>query len=69
MAINVSIQYNGEFLPDIILLTLGHYHRGTRLHVMKRFCLCSLCSHLNVFTFSPSDYYRILGDAQKVWMR
>ena len=52
MAINVSVQYNGGFLPDIMLLTLCYYHRGTRLNAMKRFCLCSrLCSHLNVLTF------------------
>ena len=29
MAINVSVQYNGGFLPDIILLTQCCYHRGT----------------------------------------
>ena len=28
MAINVSVQYNDGFLPDIILLTLCYYHRG-----------------------------------------
>ena len=37
----VNAQHNGEFLPDIILLTQCYYHRGTRLNVMKRFCLCS----------------------------
>ena len=42
MAINVSVQYNSELLPDIILLTQGDCHRGTRFNVMKRFCLCSL---------------------------
>ena len=43
MTINVSVQYNGGFLPDIILLTQGYnYHRGTRLNAMKRFSLCSL---------------------------
>ena len=42
MAINVSVQYNGGLLPDIILLTQCYYHRGTRLNVMKRFCICSL---------------------------
>ena len=26
--INVSVQHNGGLLPDIILLTQGHYHRG-----------------------------------------
>ena len=42
MAINVSVQYNGGLLPDIILLTQCYYHRGTRLDVMKRFWICSL---------------------------
>ena len=38
MAINVSVQYNGVFLLDMILLTqCCYYHRGTRLNVMKRF--------------------------------
>ena len=46
MAINVSVQYNGGLLPDIILLTQCYYHRGTRLNAMKRFCICSLLSHL-----------------------
>ena len=39
MAINVSVQYNGGLLPDIILLTQCYFHRGTRLNVMKRFCI------------------------------
>ena len=35
MAINIiSVQYNGGFLDDIILLTQGYYHRGTRLYIM-----------------------------------
>ena len=42
MAINVSVQYNGGLLPDIILLTQCYYHRGTPLNAMKRFCICSL---------------------------
>ena len=29
MAININVQHNGGFLPDIILLTQGYYHRGT----------------------------------------
>ena len=37
MAINVSVQYNGGFLPDIILLTECYHHRGTRLNAMRRF--------------------------------
>ena len=36
MAIDVvSVQYNGGLLPVIIMLTLCHYHRGTRLNAMK----------------------------------
>ena len=31
------VQYNGVFLPDIILLTQCYYRRGTRLNAMKRF--------------------------------
>ena len=43
MAINVSVQYNGGLLPDIILLTQCYFHRGTRLNAMKSFfCICSL---------------------------
>ena len=39
MAINVSVQYNGVLLPDIILLTQCYYHidRLTRLNAMKWF--------------------------------
>ena len=37
MAIDVSVQHNGGFLPGIILLTQCYYHRGTRLNTMKRF--------------------------------
>ena len=39
MAINVNVQYNGGFLPDIILLTQCYLHRGTCLNAMKRFCI------------------------------
>ena len=53
MAINVSVQYNSGLLPDIILLAQCYYHRGTRFNAMKRFCICSLWSHLNVLTFPP----------------
>ena len=34
MVINVSVRYNGGFLPDIILLSQGYYHWGTRLNTM-----------------------------------
>ena len=39
MATNVSVQQNGVFFPDIILLTQCYYHRGTRLNAMKRSCI------------------------------
>ena len=42
MAINVNVQYNGGFLPDIMLWTQCYLHRGTCLNAMKRFCICSL---------------------------
>ena len=35
MAISASVQYNGGFLPDIILLTQCYFHRGTRLIAME----------------------------------
>ena len=36
MVINISLQYNGGFLPDIILLTQDYYHWGTpvKCHVL-----------------------------------
>ena len=37
MTINISVQNNFGFLPDMILLALYYYHRGTRLNVIKRF--------------------------------
>ena len=40
--LNVNVQYDGGFLPDIILLTQSYLHRGTCLNAMKRFCICSL---------------------------
>ena len=39
MAINVNVQYNGGFFPDIILWTQCYLHRGTCLNAMKRFCI------------------------------
>ena len=47
MAINVSIQYNGGLLPDIILLTQCYLHRGTHINAMKKFCICSLFKSLS----------------------
>ena len=34
MVINISVQYNGGRLPDIILLTQGYLQWGTRLNTM-----------------------------------
>ena len=34
LVINISVQYNGGLLPDIILLTQGYYQWGTRLNAM-----------------------------------
>ena len=42
MAVNVNVQHNGGLLPDIILLSLCYFHRGTRLNAMERFCICYL---------------------------
>ena len=42
MVINISVQYNGGLLPDIILLTQCFLHRGTCLNTMKIICICSL---------------------------
>ena len=54
MAINVvSLQHNGGFVPGTIILFTQCYHGGTRLNAMKRFCICSLRSHLNALTFFP----------------
>ena len=41
MAINVSIQYNGGLLPDIILLTQRYFHQVTRLNAMKKFLIAA----------------------------
>ena len=32
--VNISVQYNGGLLPDIILLAQGYCHWGTRLNTM-----------------------------------
>ena len=39
MVINISVQYNGGLLPDIILLTQGYYQWGTRLIPSSGFVL------------------------------
>ena len=37
MAINISVEYIGGPLPDIILLTQGYYHQGTRCNAKNWF--------------------------------
>ena len=55
MTINIiTVQYNGGFLSDIILLTLCYYFSGTRLNPMKKLCPYSQCPHQNVLIFPPS---------------
>ena len=34
MVINISVQYNGGLLLDIILLTQGYHQWGTRLNTI-----------------------------------
>ena len=34
---DLSVQYNGGLLPDIILLTQSYFNRGTRLNALKSF--------------------------------
>ena len=63
MEINVSVQYNnGGLLPDIILSTrCTIITLGNPFDTMKRFCLYSQCSHLNLLDTLPLEV-----DAQKV---
>ena len=62
MAINVSASDSGGFPPDIILLTLCYYRRGTRLDAINIFCSYSLSSHLNVLTHPPPDWVGVQKD-------
>ena len=36
MVINTSVQFNGGFLPNTILLTQGYLHRDIRLNTTKK---------------------------------
>ena len=42
----ISVQYNGGFLPYIILLTQGYYYWGTRLNTLWWLCIYSLCNSI-----------------------
>ena len=46
MGINISVQCNGGFLRDIILLTQGYYHWGTQINTMKWLCIYNLCNSI-----------------------
>ena len=52
MGIDVSVQYNGGLLPDMIMLTQGYYHRGTRLTTMCDGVLHCFWCVVNVFLLS-----------------
>ena len=61
MAINLSVQYNGGFLPDIILLLTQCYHHWGNpikcheevLSLQPMMTPKFFFKHLNVFTFFP----------------
>ena len=55
MAINVNVQYNGGLLPDILLLTYGYYHWGTRLNTMFWLCM------YNINNTISREYYTVFG--------
>ena len=65
MAINVNVQYNSGFLPDIILWTQCYLHRGTCLNAMKSFfCICSLLippKRFDIFSPITGGYSESLG--------
>ena len=46
MVVNISVQYNGGFLPDIILLTQGYYQWGTRLNTCSGFVLTAFVMYI-----------------------
>ena len=64
MAINVSVQYDGGLLPDIILLTQCYYHRGRnpfKCHEEVLYFQLLIPPNKRFDIFPPR-----LGDAQKV---
>ena len=48
MEINVSVQYNGEGFSPILYCRPDVVTSGNPFDTMKRFCLYSQCSHLNL---------------------
>ena len=75
MVINVSVQHNVGFLPDIILLAQCYYHRGTRLNPSKGFAFAAYDPTSNVLTFSPLaggcseglDAFRFFFECSSSW--
>ena len=63
MAINISVHYNGGYLPDMILLTLP----GILLSYGNPEVL-SFAAFFPTQTFGHFPSLCCLGDAQKVWM-
>ena len=54
MVINICVQFNDGFLPDIILLTQGYYHWGTRLNTMYWLCIIySPCNSSSILLLPP----------------
>ena len=53
MVINLNVQYNGGFLPDILLFTQGCYHWGTHLNAIKRFTDYNIGTFFVFLTISP----------------
>ena len=46
MVINISVQYSGGLLPDIILLTQGYYQWGTRSNTMYGFVFIAFVMYI-----------------------
>ena len=61
MVINISVQYNGGLLPDIILLTQGYYHWGTRSNTMWWLCIYSLLCSSILLLPCVMMYYMVSG--------
>ena len=54
MVINVSVQYNGGFLPDIILLTQSwlEYHVQNEILSLMEYCIASVFAFLVPFSLT-----------------
>ena len=61
--LNISVQYNGGLLPDIILLTQCYYQRGTRVNAMERFVSAAYDPTQRFDNFPPDFYWGMLRRA------